>query len=264
MPTIHPVVRYERAMEAIDWLCRAFGFEKQAVFPGPDDTVAHAELRFGTGTIGLSSAGPVDPGNVWTTVRDGVYVAIEGPDAHHDRAKAAGAVIERPPTDMDYGSREYTARDLDGHLWSFGTYAMDDRALPPVFYPSLRYQDGRAAMRFLIEAFGFTPGVIASAGEGQVRHAELWLDGSVLMVESGADPEHLWRGRSLSTNVLVSDPDAHYARATAAGVTIVHPLVDTSYGARGYLAQDPEGFLWNFSTYRPTPVPAAASGRRAP
>jgi len=52
----------------------------------------------------------------------GIYVAIDDPDAHHDRARAAGAQIVRELADQDYGSREYSARDLEGNLWSFGTY----------------------------------------------------------------------------------------------------------------------------------------------
>ena len=44
------------------------------------------------------------------------------PDAHHERAVAAGAQIVRELTDQPYGAREYTARDPEGHVWSFGTY----------------------------------------------------------------------------------------------------------------------------------------------
>lgn len=52
------------------------------------------------------------------------YVVVEDPDAHHNhkRAQAAGAEIVRELTDQDYGSREYSARDPEGNLWSFGTY----------------------------------------------------------------------------------------------------------------------------------------------
>jgi uncharacterized glyoxalase superfamily protein PhnB len=51
-----------------------------------------------------------------------LYAVIEDPDAHHDRAVAAGATVVRELSDQDYGSREYSARDLEGNLWSFGTY----------------------------------------------------------------------------------------------------------------------------------------------
>jgi uncharacterized glyoxalase superfamily protein PhnB len=49
-------------------------------------------------------------------------VAVEDPDAHHDRAKAAGARVFRELVDTDYGSRDYGALDPDGHQWNFGTY----------------------------------------------------------------------------------------------------------------------------------------------
>ena len=55
-----------------------------------------------------------------------VHVSAIGADeksaSYYARAKAAGAKIERPLADTEYGSREYSARDCDGHLWSFGTY----------------------------------------------------------------------------------------------------------------------------------------------
>jgi uncharacterized glyoxalase superfamily protein PhnB len=51
-----------------------------------------------------------------------IYVVVGDPDAHYARAKKAGAAIVRDITDEDYGSREYSARDLEGNLWSFGTY----------------------------------------------------------------------------------------------------------------------------------------------
>lgn len=247
----YPVARYQRATEAIDWLQQAFGFEKHAVFPGPDNTIAHAELRFGTGTIGLSSAGPVDPANVWTTVREGVYVAIDDPDARHDRAKAAGATIERGLQDMDYGSRDFTARDLEGHLWGFGTYSMSDAGGVPVFYPGLRYENGARAVEFLTRAFGFEAGLQVPDEGGEVHHAELWLGNGVMMVGAGPDPEGCWAGRRQCTYVYVADPDAHHATSVKAGARIVHAPRTTSYGSRGYLVQDLEGFLWSFSTYRP-------------
>jgi uncharacterized glyoxalase superfamily protein PhnB len=57
-----------------------------------------------------------------------VYVVVDDPDAHHDRAVAAGAEVVRPLADLDYGSRDYAARDPEGNLWSFGTYRPGDGA----------------------------------------------------------------------------------------------------------------------------------------
>ena len=121
-PNIFPCFRYDDAPSAIDWLNRAFGFEKQFVVPGENNTVAHAQLRLGAGLIMMGSGGRPDPANPWATERCGTYVAVADIDAHYARAQAAGAKIERPLADTEYGSREYSARDCDGHLWSFGTY----------------------------------------------------------------------------------------------------------------------------------------------
>ena len=53
----------------------------------------------------------------------GAYnVVVEDPDAVHARAAEAGAEVVRGPQDTDYGSREFSVRDLEGNIWSFGTY----------------------------------------------------------------------------------------------------------------------------------------------
>jgi uncharacterized glyoxalase superfamily protein PhnB len=53
--TVIPCLRYRDAPAAIEWLCRAFGFEKHLVVPGESGTIAHAELSFGNGMIMLGS-----------------------------------------------------------------------------------------------------------------------------------------------------------------------------------------------------------------
>jgi uncharacterized glyoxalase superfamily protein PhnB len=127
-PDVVPSMRYRDALAAIDWLERAFGFERQAVY-AEGDHVSHAQLRFGTGMVMLGSARDGDdrwpvktPGDVGGATTGGIYVIVEDADAHYDRAKAAGAEILREPCDQEYGSRDYSARDPEGHVWSFGTY----------------------------------------------------------------------------------------------------------------------------------------------
>ena len=116
---IIPTLRYQDAMGAIDFLERAFDFERKAVY---DDggTVQHAELTHGRGMVMLGSTGQGDP--QFDTRHSSVYVIVADPDALHDRAKAAGAEITRELQDTDYGSREFSARDPEGNSWSFGTY----------------------------------------------------------------------------------------------------------------------------------------------
>src|SRR6202030_1804616 len=98
--TVIPAMRYRDANAAIEWLCKAFGFEKHLVVPGENGTVAHAQLAFGNGMIMLGSARedefgqwvkpPRETGGIGT---QSAYVIVEDADAHYARAKAAGAEI---------------------------------------------------------------------------------------------------------------------------------------------------------------------------
>lgn len=118
-----PTFNFQDAEGAISWLVKAFGFEKGMVVTSAGDrNIAHAELRLGNGWIMLGSFGEEQPGNPWPTAKQGLYVYVEDVDAHYQRAKAAGADIFIDIRDTDYGSREYCARDLEGNLWSFGSY----------------------------------------------------------------------------------------------------------------------------------------------
>jgi uncharacterized glyoxalase superfamily protein PhnB len=124
MASIHPVLAYDDAHAAIDFLERAFGFERLGVHEGDAGKVVHAELRFGDDLMALSSTGagnPVFDQGAGTTV---VYVAVDEVDSIHDRAKAAGAEIVMAPEDQDYGSRDFAAQDPEGNVWSFGTYRL--------------------------------------------------------------------------------------------------------------------------------------------
>jgi uncharacterized glyoxalase superfamily protein PhnB len=127
--TIIPTLRYEDAPKAIDWLCRAFGFERHVVYPGEDGTVAHAQLTFGNGMIMVGSARDDEFGKLQRTPAEAggfgtqsPYVIVADADAHHARAVAAGAKVVYALRTEDYGGRGYSCRDPEGHLWNFGTY----------------------------------------------------------------------------------------------------------------------------------------------
>ncbi|HEY9567105.1 MAG TPA: VOC family protein [Thalassobaculum sp.] len=121
-PNVFPCFKYRDAPAAIEWLGRAFGFTPALVVPGKGGTVVHAELRNGAGMIMCGSATLPDPADPWSAAAFGIYVRVDDVDARHARAVAAGAQVVRPPVDTDYGAREYSVRDLEGRLWSFGDY----------------------------------------------------------------------------------------------------------------------------------------------
>ncbi len=125
-PNIFPAVRYVDADAGIAFLTQAFGASEKAVHRGDDGVIHHAELALGAGLIMVGQhredAKPAGeaPNPLASTIS--LYVVVEDPDAHYAAARAAGANIVRELEDMDYGSREYSARDSEGNLWSFGTY----------------------------------------------------------------------------------------------------------------------------------------------
>jgi uncharacterized glyoxalase superfamily protein PhnB len=126
---IYPALRYRDAAAAIDWLERAFGFQTIARHEAPDGTIAHAELRLGESLIMLGQGAEdlQDPPASPRAARTTIYVAVADVDGLHARAQGTGADVSEL-TEQDYGSRDFSARDLEGIHWSFGTYVPDPQA----------------------------------------------------------------------------------------------------------------------------------------
>jgi uncharacterized glyoxalase superfamily protein PhnB len=127
--TIIPGMMYRNAPEAIEWLCRVFGFEKHAVYPGPNNTIMHAELTLGGGMVMLGSAAGNEQGHLMKHPDEiggaetrGVNLIVSDADAVCARAKAAGAEMVFDIEDKPYGGRAFTCRDLEGRLWNVGSY----------------------------------------------------------------------------------------------------------------------------------------------
>lgn len=126
----------------------------------------------------------------------------------------------------------------------------------PTVWPCLSYRDARAAIAFLRDAFGFEEAAVypRESDPAIIEHAEMrWpLGGGVMFGTSEKDDTPF--GRRLPGNdsiyVVCDEPDALFARATAAGAEVVRGLRDEDYGSRGFTVRDPEGNLWSFGTYR--------------
>ena len=125
MQTIFPVLRYNNAREAIRWLCTSFGFVELFAVPEEGKIVRHEQLRFGTNVIMLGSVRMGDeitsPDQLGNSTQ-ALSVFVDDVDAHFERARLAGVEIIDPLRGTDFGAREYHARDLEGHIWTFGTY----------------------------------------------------------------------------------------------------------------------------------------------
>jgi uncharacterized glyoxalase superfamily protein PhnB len=126
--------------------------------------------------------------------------------------------------------------------------------------PAFRYRDARGAIEWLCNVLGFTRHAVHEGAGGEINHAELALGGGMIMLGSMKDDEHgrrfktpgeLGGAETSSMYLVVPDADAVYAKAQAAGATIVRALQDMPYGSREFAVSDPEGHTWSVGTYDP-------------
>jgi uncharacterized glyoxalase superfamily protein PhnB len=133
---------------------------------------------------------------------------------------------------------------------------MSDTTPPPQVWPTLRANDARGLIRFLVDVVGFEETVVYGEGE-VVHHAQLsWpLGGGVMLGSVRNDPDDRWsiQPGTVGCYVVLDDPDALFARVSAGGAEIIDELHDTDYGSRDFAIRDPEGNRWSFGTYRGEP-----------
>lgn len=126
--TIIPALRYRDARAMIEWLCKAFGFEKNAVYE-EDGVIVHAQLIYGSGMLMLSEVRDnlfgrhfVQPDQVAGRETQCACVIVKDVKAHYEQAKSVGAVIIDEYAEQEYGGAGYACSDPEGHLWWFGSY----------------------------------------------------------------------------------------------------------------------------------------------
>lgn len=128
--TLIPSMRYRDAFAAIEWLERVLGFERHAVYAGPDNTVQHAELRHGTGMVMLGSASNpsphpehlAHPAELGNRVTSPVYLVVPDCKPVWERVQASGAEVLMELQTMSYGGQAFAVRDPEGYHWSLGEY----------------------------------------------------------------------------------------------------------------------------------------------
>ncbi len=127
MQRIIPYITYAEAPAAIEFLCKAFGFEERYRVPMPDGRVGHAELGYRDSIVMLASVyeemGLASPRDL-PAHHSQIMCYVDDVDTHHATAKAAGAVVT-DLEDQPYGDRTYRAVDPEGHRWIFSTHLRD-------------------------------------------------------------------------------------------------------------------------------------------
>lgn len=121
-PALSTSVCYRDPWAALEWLEKAFGFERAMVITGQDGSLAHSEMRFSDSVIYVGAPWTdftASPAAVAGKNTQMIHIQLrDGIDAHCARARAAGAVILQEPADQFYGDRTYRARDPEGHVWT--------------------------------------------------------------------------------------------------------------------------------------------------
>ena len=128
---------------------------------------------------------------------------------------------------------------------------------PPTVWPTFRYDDTHAALRFLTGVLGFREVLVVPGEDGQIVHAELrWPEGGAVMLGSVRPPDGVHDAMKPGTGAVyvVSDRvDEIHARVRDAGAEITAGLTDTEYGSHTFSLRDPEGNSWTIGTYRGAP-----------
>jgi uncharacterized glyoxalase superfamily protein PhnB len=145
----------------------------------------------------------------------------------------------------------------DGRNKNMANVAKDCRA---TIIPGMRYRDAVAAMDWLEKTFGFERhSVSMNPGGRTVEHAEMVFGNGMIMLGSDSNktpyspymtsPAETSGRETRSTSLIVSDTDAIYATAKAAGAEMIFDLRAMDYGGKAFTCRDPEGYLWSVGSY---------------
>jgi uncharacterized glyoxalase superfamily protein PhnB len=142
-PRLSATIFYEDAAVAIDWLCKAFGFEVRLKVEGDNGRIEHSELLYGEGLVMVGSRRDADPKRPYAALfkspkslgganTQSLMLFVDDADAHCAQARAAGATIFMEPAVHDYGpdhwaDRTYGAVDPEGHHWWFTQRVRDQQ-----------------------------------------------------------------------------------------------------------------------------------------
>src|SRR5262245_35585649 len=105
-PRISSSLYYQDPARAIDWLCRAFGFEVRLKVEGEGGRIEHSELTFGEGVVMVGGERPDGPNaapyrksprSASGTNTQNMMIYVDDIEAHCSRARAAGAKVTREP-----------------------------------------------------------------------------------------------------------------------------------------------------------------------
>ena len=278
-PTASPYLTLSDAAAGIEFYKRAFGAVENMRLTGPDGKIMHAEIQIGNAPILLADEypqfGAISPQTLGGSPVK-LQLNVDDVDSFAAQAVAAGAKLIRPVENHFYGHRAGQLADPFGYVWMvstriealstqqiqqrFGTFLQQHigaRAkfeMRPGFRAMTPYLIARnvpGVIEFMQKAFHAEETLRSGPGSEGGMHCEVRIGDTMLMVGGGGGTGYRWKGepRPGAFHIYVSDCDAVYQRALAAGGVAVHAPVDQPYGERSATVRDQAGNLWYIATY---------------
>jgi PhnB protein len=278
-PAVTPYLCVRDAAAAIEFYKRAFGAVESGRLVQPDGKIPHAQIQFGGATVMLADELPeygfTSPQSLGGSPVK-IYLYVDDVDAVVRQALAAGAQLVRPVKDEFHGERSGNVSDPFGYTWvvatrkeqltmaeierRFDTFMQGPNApeKKPVKFregfrtvtPYLAVHEAPALIDFVKQAFGAQELGRTGPGSGGGLHAEVRIGDSIVMIGGGG----AFRGTPMpaALHLYVSDADATYRRALAAGATSFYEPTDMPYGDREGGVKDAFGNSWYIATHRAT------------
>lgn len=241
--TITPYVIVAGASRFIDFLAQTFGAVEEVRVPTPDGKIMHARVRIGDAMLELADSNAQYP-----PLPMPLHVYVADVESVFHRAVEAGCTVLHPPSDQDYGDRDFAVRDAFGNHWYVGTpmHGAPRPAGLTAVTPYLHPEGTAKFIEFLKGAFGAEELLRAADPAGHVHHAKIRIGDSILEM---SDPHAPYGTMPCALHLYVENTDAWYDRAMRAGAASIEAPTDKPYGDRSAGVRDPFGNQWFIATH---------------
>ncbi len=242
--TVTPYIVVDGAGRLMDFLKATFGATERFRVARPDGKIMHAEALIGDSIIEMADGNEQYPSRPMP-----IHVYVRDVDAAYARALEAGATSYYAPVDQEYGDYDCAVRDALGNNWYIGARkgAEPIPADVPALMPFIHSVGTQGLIDFMKTAFGAEELLKVQGPDGTIVHAKMRFGGDAVIELSE------WRGVSDPLHGLmhlyVANADEVFARALAAGASVVAPLAEQPYGERNGTVMDAFGNMWTVATH---------------
>jgi PhnB protein len=242
--TVTPYIVVDGAARLMDFVKAVFGATERFRVARPDGKIMHAEALIGDSIIEMADGTEQYPSRPMP-----IHVYVRDVDAAYARALEAGATSYYAPVDQEYGDYDCGVRDPLGNNWYIGA-RKGGEPIPadvPGLMPFIHAVGTQKLIDFMKTAFGAEEMLKVQAPDGTIVHAKMRFGGDAVIELS--ELRGVAKPLPGLMHMYVPDADAAYARAIAAGASVVMAVADQPYGERNGTLMDPFGNMWTVATH---------------